>query len=74
MKSTCGLNALLDHPASWAMGCYGPRPDVSNWPEASVSSVRCAAAIRPELGVKPTCQDSSTDAFDPNRTFGANAF
>ena len=32
------------------------------WPEASVRSV---AAIRPVSGVKPTCQDSSTDAFDP---------
>ena len=37
--------------------------DVSCWPEASV---RCIAAIRPESGVKPTCQDSSTDAVDPD--------
>ena len=28
----------------------------------SVSS--CVATIRPKSGVKPTCQDSSTDAFD----------
>jgi hypothetical protein len=34
------------------------------WPEASV---RCLAAIRPESGVKPTCRDSWTDAFDPKR-------
>ena len=31
-------------------------------PEASV---RCLAAIRPELGVKPTCQDNPTDAIGP---------
>src|ERR1700719_3990869 len=35
------------------------------WPEASVRSL---AAIRPESGVKPTCQDSSADAFDPKRS------
>ena len=39
------------------------RSDLVLWPEASV---RCVAAIRPELGVKPTCQDSSTDAIDPS--------
>ena len=37
--------------------------NVASWPEASV---RCLAAIRPKSGVNPTCQDSSTDAFDPN--------
>ena len=37
-------------------------PEVCSWPEASV---RCLAAIRPKSGVKPTCQDSSADAFDP---------
>ena len=36
---------------------------VHTWPEASV---RCLAAIRPELGVKPTCQDGPTDAIDPS--------
>ena len=35
----------------------------------SVSS--CVATIRPKSGVKPTCRDSSTDAIDPERTFGA---
>ena len=39
-----------------------PGPDVSL--ARSVSS--CVATIRPKSGVKPTCQDSSTDAFDPN--------
>jgi hypothetical protein len=38
---------------------------VAFWPEASV---RCLAAIRPESGVKPTCRDSWTDAFDPTAT------
>ena len=32
------------------------------------ASVRCVAAIRPELGVKPTCRDRSTDAIDPEQT------
>ena len=32
--------------------------------DSSEASVRCIAAIRPESGVKPTCQDSSTDATD----------
>ena len=31
------------------------------------ASVRCLAAMRPKSGVKPTCQDSSADAFDPER-------
>ena len=35
---------------------------VHTWPK---TSVRCLAAIRPELGVKPTCQDRSSDAIDP---------
>ena len=43
----------------------GP-PNGRFWPEASV---RCLAAIRPESGVKPTCRDSWTDAFDPKATF-----
>ena len=34
-------------------------------PEASVS---CVAAIRPGVGVKPTCRDRSTDAVDPKRS------
>jgi hypothetical protein len=37
---------------------------VGCWPEASV---RCLAAIRPELGIKPTCQDGPTDAINPLR-------
>ena len=41
--------------------------DVAFWPEASV---RCLAAMRPKSGVKPTCQDSSADAFDPQQTLG----
>ena len=43
------------------------RRDVADWPEASV---RCLAAIRPESGVKPTCRDSRTEAFDPKRSVG----
>src|ERR1700731_3669483 len=39
------------------------RSDFVHWPEASG---RCLAAIRPELGVKPTCQDGPTDAIDPS--------
>ena len=41
--------------------------DVRVWPEASVRRV---ATIRPKSGVKPTCQDSLTDAFDPTRKSG----
>jgi hypothetical protein len=37
-----------------------------NGPKASV---RCVAVIRPESGVKPTWQDGSTDAVDPQRHF-----
>src|ERR1700722_10399638 len=37
------------------------RSDFVRWPEVSVSRV---AAIRPKSGVKPTCRDSWTDAFD----------
>ena len=36
----------------------------------SVSS--CLATIRPKSGVKPTCQDSSTDAFDPCRKWSVH--
>jgi hypothetical protein len=43
--------------------------EVCCWPEASV---RRLAAIRPELGVKPTCQDGSTDAFDPLRKWSVH--
>ena len=34
--------------------------EVRFWPEASFG---CVATIRPELGVKPTCQDGLTDAL-----------
>ena len=40
-----------------------PPRHISTLPEASV---RCVAAVRPESGVKPTCRDSWTDAFDPD--------
>jgi hypothetical protein len=33
------------------------------------ASVRCIAAIRPELELKPTCQDNSTHAIDLKRHF-----
>ena len=42
--------------------------DVCLWPEASV---RCLTAIRPELRVKPTCQDSPTDPVDRTRPLAA---
>ena len=42
-----------------------PGDDVAMWP---IASVRCLAAIRPELTVKATCQRHySTDAIDPYR-------
>ena len=37
----------------------------------SVSS--CVATIRPKSGVKPTCQDSWTDAFDPKADMAERA-
>jgi hypothetical protein len=40
--------------------------DLRLWPGASV---RCVATIRPKSEVKPTCQNSSTDAFDPTRRY-----
>ena len=53
-----------------APGILGPtvmrrakkRKNLSSAPKASV---RCDAAIRPELGVKLTCQNNSTDAIEP---------
>jgi hypothetical protein len=33
------------------------------------ASVRCIAAMRPELELKPTCKDNSTDAIDLKRHF-----
>ena len=36
-------------------------------PVGPEAPVRCVATIRPKSGVKPTCQNSSTDAFDPLR-------
>ena len=54
--------------APWYAGIgagQGGVRDARFWPEASV---RCLAAIRPESGVKPTCRDSWTDAFDPSAT------
>jgi len=39
--------------------------NVAYWP---IASVRCAATIRPESGVKPTCHGRrSIDAIDPFR-------
>jgi hypothetical protein len=38
------------------------------------ASVRCVATVRPKSGVKPTCRDRSTDAFDPKPTSDRRLF
>jgi hypothetical protein len=60
MKSTTETPQPLQKQTHWEY--------VENHHDGPKASVRCVAAIRPESGVKPTYQDRSTDAFDPEPT------
>jgi hypothetical protein len=65
-RPTAAGAACLVWPRGGVCRSFFAAREAGSWPE---SSVRCFATIRPKSGVKSTCHDSSTDAFDPLRAF-----
>jgi hypothetical protein len=53
---------------AFTMNAFGCLDNIA-WILVVSQYLNTVIAIRPESGVKPTCQDSPTDAIDPLRAF-----